>query len=326
MTVQKSPFALAAPAALAAMLLAFASFLPAPLQAAGWKPDGALRLQVGFGAGGGTDTLARAIARSIEQNTDWEVVVENKPGGGGVAMFSNIVRMKPDGGTIGMGVSVATLMNLALRGDKLPFKADSFDYLATVVLAPLSIVAKADAPFDTFAEFVAHAKSAGGGLIGFDAKPQEMMMRAVDKTAQAGFKLVSHKSGAEIIQSILGGHVDIGFGAGAHIKYLDSKDLKMLAVATQTRHAYSPGTETLIEQGFEYSVEPYFYLAAPKGLSAEAKRTLAAVLDEAINSAAVGEVIGNVMITVPTNLGPDGTEDKLVNGLDSIKYLVKAAQ
>lgn len=291
-----------------------------------WTPNGPVTLQIGFGSGGSTDTLGRAIAASMEESTGWDVIVENKPGGGGVAMFSTLVRAEPDGLTMGMGVTIPTLMNLATRGEKLPFKADSFDYLATVVLAPLALVAPKDAPYDTFAEFVEHSKANGGSLIGFDAGPQRMMMLAVNKDAGAGFELVSNKSGAEIIQGLLGGQLDAGFGAGAHIQYLESGDLKMLAVATQTRQGYSPDTTSFIEQGYPYSVEPYFYIAAPKGLDPEAKAALAKALDDAINSEGLQELIGNIMQTTPNNLGPEGTEAKLVNGLADVSTLIEAGK
>lgn len=294
--------------------------------AADWKPKGPITIQIGFGAGGSTDALGRAIATEMEKQTGWDIVVENKPGGGGVAMFSSLVRAKPDGQKIGLGVTIPTLMNLALRGDKLPFKVDSFDYLGTIVVAPLAIVAPAKAPYNTFKEYVAHAKKKGRGLIGFDAKPQEMMMRAVNKTEKAGLEYISHKSGAEIVQSLLGGHVDIGFGAGIHIKYVNSGQLKMLAVATKTRQGYSKDTQSLIEQGYPYSVEPYFYFAAPKGLPADTKKALEAALDKAIKSDALAKLITNVMFTVPANLGAAGTEEKLTSGLDAVKKLVAATK
>jgi tripartite-type tricarboxylate transporter receptor subunit TctC len=293
---------------------------------ADWEPSGPITLQVGFGSGGSTDTLGRAIAASMEENTGWDVIVENKPGGGGIAMFSSLVGKKADGTTLGMGVTIPTLMNLATRGDKLPFKADSFDYLATIVLAPLALVAPADAPYNTVAEFVEFSKTNGGSLIGFDAGPQRMIMRAVNKVSGAGFEMVSHKSGAEIIQGLLGGQLQAGFGAGAHIQYLKSGDLKMLAVATQSRHGYSADTQSFIEQGFPYSVEPYFYIAAPDGLDAEVKTALAKALDDAINSTSMTELIGNIMQTTPNNIGPDATEAKLVNGLSDISALLAASE
>ena len=172
-----------------------------------WAPSGPITLQIGFGAGGSTDTLGRAIAAAVEENTGWDVIVENKPGGGGVAMLSTLVNAKPDGLKIGMGVTVATIMNLAMRGDKLPFKIDSFDHLATVVLAPVSIIAPADAPYDTFAEFIAFSKEQGGSLMGFDGGPQRLIMQSINNTTGSQVELVSNQSGAEIIKGLLGGQL-----------------------------------------------------------------------------------------------------------------------
>lgn len=291
-----------------------------------WAPSGPITLQIGFGAGGSTDTLGRAIAAAVEENTGWDVVVENKPGGGGVAMLSTLVNAEADGSKIGMGVTVATIMNLAMRGDKLPFKIDSFDHLATVVLAPVSIIARADAPYDTFAEFVAFSKENGGSLMGFDGGPQRLIMQSINNTTGSQVELVSNQSGAEIIKGLLGGQLDAGFSAGEHIQYLESGDLKMLGVATQSRHPYSPDTETLVEQGYPYSVEPYFYLAAPAGLDPEAKDALATAIDEAIKSDALDELIENVMQTKASNLGPEGTEAKLNSGLADAFALIEAAK
>lgn len=288
-----------------------------------WKPAGPITFEVGFGAGGSTDTLARAIASAMEDQTGWDVIVENKPGGGGVAMFSGLVKAKPNGQRIGMGVTLATQVNLAERGDKLPFKIDSFDYLATVVLSPLALVAPADAPYNDFKELVEHSKANGGALMGFDAGPQRMMMLAVNKTSDAGFELVSNQSGAETMQGLLGGQLQAGFGAGEQIPYLKSGDVKMLAVATQTRQDYSPDTTSFIEQGFPFSVEPYFYIAAPAGLDPEAKAALAAALDGAINSPKAAEVITNIMQTKPINLGPEGTTEKIAAGLTEVQDMMK---
>ena len=121
---------------------------------------------VTFGAGGSTDILGRAIAKELEDQYGWEVVAENKPGGGGIAMFTKIAVAKPDGLKIGMGVSMPTLINLVMRGDKLTFDLDSFDYLATVTRAQLAMIARTDSPFDDIAGLIEHSKSKGGALVG----------------------------------------------------------------------------------------------------------------------------------------------------------------
>jgi tripartite-type tricarboxylate transporter receptor subunit TctC len=294
-------------------------------QAADWSPEGSIKLHVGFGAGGSTDTLGRIVAAEVEANTGWNVVVENKPGGGGVAMLSGLMNDKPDGKTIGLAVNVPILINLAKRGDKLPFTIDSFDYIATITKAEVALVAKADAPFDDLAGLVALGKTKKPA-IAFDAATQQMLMTAVAKQAGIEFKFVKHKSGAEQIQSILGGHVDAGCPAGAHIKYLQSGDLKMIAAFGKDRFSYAPNTKTLIESGYNFYVDPYYYLAAPKGLPADVKATLAAVFDKAINSEKVKTALANTLKAVPYNIGTEGTYKMLADGVPAVKKLIEAAK
>ena len=288
---------------------------------ADWKPGGPVHLQIGFGAGGSTDTLGRAIAAQMEKDTGWDVVAENKPGGGGIAMFTGIAAAPADGLVIGMGVSMPVLVNLVLRGDKLSFDLDSFDYLATVTRAQLAIIAKKDAPFDDMTGLVAHAKKNGGAPIGFDAKPQELILRAINKSHDAGFRPVSAKSGAEDVQNVLGGHVVAAFAAGAHIPYLESGDLKMIASANDGRHSYAPDVSSLKEQGFDLFVDPWWYIAAPKGLPADAREALTAALSKAIQSESVGKVVSNAMKTVVVYRGPDGTRKMMDDGLGGVAKL-----
>jgi tripartite-type tricarboxylate transporter receptor subunit TctC len=298
---------------------------PAMGLAEDWAPKGSIKLQIGFGAGGSTDTLGRIVAAKVEENTGWNVVVENKPGGGGVAMLSGLMNAKPDGSTLGLAVNVPILINLAKRGDQLPFKIDTFDYIGTITKGEVALVAKADAPFNDIDGVIALAKKKKLA-IAFDAVTQQMIMSAVKNQAGVDFKFVKHKSGAEQIQSILGGHVDVGCPAGAHIKYLQSGDLKMIAVFGKDRYSYSPDTKTLIESGYNYYLDPYYYLAAPKGLPADVKASLAGVFDKAIQSDKVKTAIANTLKAQPYNLGPEGTLKMLADGVPAVKELIEAAK
>ena len=299
--------------------------VPSLSQAADWSPKGSIKLHVGFGTGGSTDTLGRIVAAKVEENTGWNVVVENKPGGGGVAMLSGLMNAKPDGLTLGLAVNVPILLNLAKRGDKLPFKIDTFDYIGTITKGEVALVAKADAPFNDINGFIALAKTKKLA-IAFDAMPQQMIMSAVKNQAGVEFKFVKHKSGAEQIQSILGGHVDVGCPAGAHIKYLESGDLKMIAAFGKDRFSYAPETKTLIENGYNFYLDPYYYLAAPKGLPADVKATLADVFDKAIHSDKVKTAIANTLKAQSYNLGPDGTYKMLSDGVKDVKVLIDAGK
>jgi tripartite-type tricarboxylate transporter receptor subunit TctC len=232
---------------------------------------------------------------------------------------------KPDGQILGLAVNVPILLNLAKRGDKLPFKIDTFDYIGTITKGEVALVAKADAPFNDIDSFIKLAKTKKLALA-FDAMPQQMIMSAVKNQAGVEFKFVKHKSGAEQIQSILGGHVDAGCPAGAHIKYLENGDLKMIAAFGKDRFSYAPETKTLIETGYNFYLDPYYYLVAPKGLPANVKATLADVFDKAIHSDKVKTAISNTLKAQPYNLGPDGTYKMLSDGVKDVKILIDAGK
>ncbi len=301
--------------ATALVLAAGVSALSATPAAAEWTPSGPIKLQIGFGAGGETDTIGRAIAASVEASTGWDVIAENKPGGGGVAMFTGVNSAKADGLTLGMGVSMPILINLVLRGDKLPFTLDSFDYLATVTRAQVALVAPKDAPYDDVAGLVAWAKENGGAVIAFDAKPQEMLLSSIAKAEGVEFGKLSTKSSAESVQNVLGGHVQAAFAAGAQIPYVESGEMKLLASANATRHSYADSVPTLVEQGWDIYTDPYFYIAAPAGLPADARDALSVALSEAIASDDVSGLVKNAFKTDPSNLGPDGTKKMMTDGL-----------
>lgn len=85
---------------------AAATALSLPQAVAAWTPEEPIVLRIGFGAGGETDTMGRVLAATIERQTGWDVVVENRPGGGGVAMLSALVNEAADGLVLGMAVNI----------------------------------------------------------------------------------------------------------------------------------------------------------------------------------------------------------------------------
>ena len=288
---------------------------------ADWMPNGPITLWIGFGAGGETDTLGRLLAKEMSESTGWDIVVENKPGGGGLAMFTQLAVAKPDGQTLGMGVTMPVLVNLTVRPGEVPFNLDSFDYIGTVALAQLGIIAPADAPYNTLEEFLAWSKENGGALVGFDAKPQELLVQFVNKKAGSDLRLVSMESSAEELQNVLGGHVNAAFNAGAHIPSLEAGDVKMLASANAQRHSYAPDVPTVQEQGYDIFVDPWFYIAAPAGLPDDVHQALADAMRSALQSDALKNAIKTTMHTEPSDKGPDETRAMLDAGMKNVGTL-----
>ena len=295
--------------------------LATSLHAADWKPDGPLTIQVGFGAGGSTDTMGRVLGKVMKENTGWNIVVENKPGGGGVAMFTGLSQMPANGKTIGMGVSIPVLVQLVNRGDQLPFDVDSFDYLGTVAKAELALVADKDAPFDDLEGMIAYVKDNGAIPVATMAPPQVLMMNQTKAKTGAEFNLVTADGGAEVMKLILGGQVMAGFGSGEHYPYLESGDMKVIAGANQVRLSYAPDVKTFIESGVAAYVDPIFFLAMPAGTDPEATAAISAAIDEATKSPEFAEIVQNAVKGDPINMGVDGTKQMMVDGLANAKIL-----
>ena len=287
-----------------------------------WAPKGPLTIEIGFGAGGSTDTIGRIVAKVMKEQTGWNVIAENKPGGGGIAMFTGIANRPADGLTIGLGVNMPILVNLVTRPGEMAFDLDSFDYLGTAGRAQLAMIARADAPFDDVAGLVEYAK-ANNAPIAFDAKPQELAMRQVMQAAGVEFQFLSTKGGAENVQLILGGQAIAGFEAGEHLPFLEAGQLKMIASMNNTRHNYAPDTPTLVEQGYPIYVDPVFFFAAAKGTPDDARDALIKALADALASEEVATVVQNSLKSPILNMGPDGTEAMLRDGLENVGQLFK---
>lgn len=293
----------------------------APAVAQDWEPSGPLTILIGFGAGGSTDTMGRVLADQISEQTGWNVIVENRPGGGGVAMFTSLSQMPVDNHTIGMGVGIPVLVQLVERGDQLPFDIDSFDYLGTVATAELALVASADAPFDDLQGMIAYAQEQGALPVATMAPPQVLMMNAAMRQSGAEFNLVTADGGAEVIQLILGGQVLAGFASGEHFPYLESGDMKVIASANANRLSYDPDTPTFIESGVDAYVDAVFFLAMRDGTDPAAAAAIAAAIAAAVQSDAVAEIVRNAVQGPAVNLGPEGARMMMVNGLANAQRL-----
>lgn len=309
-------------ARIAGLALAAVTAFAGAVSADDWAPDGPLMFQIGFGAGGSTDAMGRVIASVMEEQTGWNVVVENKPGAGGVAMFTGISQSEPNGQVIGMGVSTPVLMQLVKRGDQLPFKVDDFDYLSSVALGQLALVADKDAPFDDLESMVDYAKETGPLAVAINASPHRLLLDAVSRETDAEFQYVNTEGGAESMKLLLGGQVMASFAGGSHGAYIESGDMKMIAVGNAERHAYAPDVMTIAEQGYGVSLDSNFYIATTKGTNPAIIEALSNAISNALASDEVIEIVRNAARSSVLDLGPEATRAFMVDGLPGMAKLV----
>src|SRR5690606_8376864 len=136
--------------------------LPASSQAAAW-PDKPVRLVVGFAPGGGTDIMARALAKSLSQSTGQTFLVENKPGASGILSASEVSRAEPDGYTFLVApTSVETANPFLFKSDLQP----SRDLTAVMGVGRMQmyVVARPTLEVNNLNELIAMAKSQPGKM------------------------------------------------------------------------------------------------------------------------------------------------------------------
>lgn len=277
-----------------------AAVLVSGMATAAW-PDRPVKLLIGFGAGGGADTLGRLVAKALEQELGQPVVAENMPGGGGVVMATTLARAKPDGYTIGIAVN-STFDFLPWLGS-VAFKAEDFDYLATVTELQNALMARGDAPFSNWKEMVEYGRTHG---LTYGSSSPMTIKYAETMSEREGIRVrvVPMKGGREILNNIMGSHVDIGWSAGVHQPYIGDDKVKIIASLNDDRLESTPDIPSITEMGYD-GYTGYFMFAAPKGIPADILAKLTAALSKAARSPDVAELAVKRMGFPNVVLGPE---------------------
>ncbi len=238
-------------------------------------PAKPIRFIVPFPAGGPTDICGRVAAKGISDALGQPVVVENRPGAGGVIGTEAIAKAPSDGYTIG----IATISALSVGPHvfaKLPF--DPIKDIAPITNVCLTIgalVGHPNLPASNVAELVAHAKANPGKLAYASPGVGTIVHLGVEHFAQrAGIQLnhVPYKGAAPALADLLAGTVLLSadaslVAAAANVK---SGKLKLIAVTSAKRSPLFPNVPTVAESGFPgFDVSAWFGLVGPGGLPKE---------------------------------------------------------
>ncbi|AMM85420.1 tripartite tricarboxylate transporter substrate binding protein [Martelella sp. AD-3] len=289
-------------------------------------PDGypakPIQMLVGYGAGGGSDAIARSIAAELEAQQGWTVIVDNKPGAGGGVMSATLMNMKPDGYAVGVAATGTVALNPYENADT-PYTYESFDYLGTAMQINYGLVSLVDRPYETLDEFIAFARDNNGATISVGGKSQEILVDQLAKHYDVNLIAVPSKGAADALQSALGGHVDATTQGTQHVQQIKAGAMNQLASLTDARTPYAPDSPTLIEGGLEATIEGQTIFMVPTGLDPAIRTCLEEALDEAVNSDGYGELMTRLE-NEPLNLGPKGTTDKIAKSAQFYKsYLGK---
>jgi tripartite-type tricarboxylate transporter receptor subunit TctC len=259
-------------------------------------PNKPIRLIVPFAAGGGNDNIARLVGKRVSDSLGQPLVIDNRPGAGGVLGAELAAKSAPDGYTLFLGGVGSHAVNPNLI-EKLPY--DPIKDFAPVILlaqAPLVLVVHPSVPARTFAEFVEYARKNPGKLnFASNGNGSSAQLAAVmfDSMAGADMEHVPYKGLAPALTDLLSGQVQLMFSSVvAILPHIKADKLRALAVTGEKRLASLPDVPTVAESGFPgYEASSWYGILAPAGTPREIVTRLNAEFTRALEQPEVRKTL-----------------------------------
>jgi len=270
-------------------------------------PQKPIRIIVSFGPGGGADIIGRILADAMQVKLGKPVIIENKPGAGGIIGNEVVASADADGYTLGImtaGQIIAAVTRKSMRYDTLT----AFAPVGQIATASLLIVVRPDFPANNVKELIEAAKADPGRIVfaspGF-AATQHFAGEMFKQTAKVNLLHVPFKTSPEAINAVLGKHADVLFDTvSALIGQVQGGQLKALAVTGRDRFPAVPNVPAAIESGVlpGYDVTTWYGLFAPRGTPAPVIAKLNKVLNESLAEESVRQrlVTAGVVVKAST--------------------------
>lgn len=262
------------------------SALAAPAAAQDSYPSKPIRLLLGFAPGGGSDVVARLVAKPLGERLGQNVVVDNKPGAGGNIAADMAAKAAPDGYTLVLLPS-GHASNAAMK-KTLPFDpVNDFAWVSTITTYPLSLAVRPDSPIRSFQDFMQRTKAEPGRYTYTSVGVGTAMHLVGEWIMAEGGGTAVHvpfKGGTGPLTELLAGRVDVMIDTmTASAPLLKDKRLRGLAVTSPKDQGNVFGVPNVADTYPRVVFESWLGIAAPAGTTpaivARLQRELKAVVD-----------------------------------------------
>lgn len=269
--------------ALIALLVTLTFTAAAAAQGTDTYPDRAIRIIVPFAPGGSTDVVGRTVAQKISEHLGQSVVVENRGGAATMLGTEFVVKARPDGYTLLIGVS-----SIATN----PAMVAKMSYDAMKDLEPISLIARTPAVAyvnpsfapQSLKELIELARKTPGGVsfgTGGTGTIAHLVGEQLRDITGAPLMHIGYKGGTPAMTDAIAGHIPmLSSTVGQALPQYKAKQLRALGVSSEQRYPSIPEVPTFREQGYDVVAYEWYGLFAPAGtpkpivdkLSAEVRR------------------------------------------------------
>lgn len=248
-------------------------------------PTKPITVVVNYPAGGGSDAIGRALARSLEKVLKQPIPVENIAGGSGTRGVTDVVTAPPDGYRIGIATNSPMTISVHKVSGLRWGAPDTYDILGGIGSMYNAVCAQPDAPFNSLKEMVAYAKANPGKLKVASIKGglNQYTWDQFVKSAGIDVRFVPYSGDADGIASFLGKNTELVNLTWPTLRaQLDAGKAKCLALFAPKRVASHPDVPTFKDEGYDVTITSDYVAYAPKGLPEDVRKTLVAAVEQSV--------------------------------------------
>lgn len=292
-------------------------------------PNRPITWVVPFAAGGVTDNASRVITKVMTGLAGQPVIVENRPGAGGIVGTEYVANAKPDGYTVLYASSGPMAVNPTLYKGKLSYDpVKSFVPVQALSKANMLIVTNPSAPFKTFPEMIEYAKKNPGKLnFGSPGQGTAQHLSAELLQAEAGIKMthVPYKVGATQMSDLMAGVLDVSFEYPTVVRPLiEAGKLRIIGMNGEKRLKNFPDVPSIAEMGYPNAQNAgWSAVAVPAGTPPEVVKKIASLVQGALKDPAVMSYLDSNDSVSLAEIGPEQMPAFVVSEIEKFRVVVE---